>query len=48
MLPARLVVADDADEIRVDVPLALAVGGRGLLLLKEDGTRYNDLSKGGN
>ena len=48
MLPARLVVADDADEIRVDVPLALAVGGRGLLLLKEDGNIYSNLSKGGN
>ena len=35
VLAARLVVADDADEVLVDLPLALAVGGRRLLMLQE-------------
>ena len=36
VLAARLVVADDADEVLVDLALALAVGGRRLLMLGED------------
>ena len=36
VLAARLVVADDADEVLVDLALALAVGGRRLLMLRED------------
>ena len=33
---ARFVVADDADEVLVDLALALAVGGRRLLMLGEE------------
>ena len=36
---AGFVVADDADEVLVDLPLALTVGGRRLLLLEDGGRR---------
>ena len=40
VLAARLVVADDADEVLVDLALALAVGGRRLLMLQEGRDEY--------